>query len=204
MDALQRELREVPGVSVLIYEQACATEKRRRRKRGTMEDPALRGHQRAGLRGLRRLFGRLQLPVGRADRDRVRHQAPHQPVDLQQGFLLPRRLLPELRHGGRRGAPEEDGRGIRSGGPCRRSSRAGEAGAGRESYDLLITGVGGTGVITVGQLVTMAAHLEAKGASVLDFTGFAQKFGPVLSYVRLAPTPRASTRCASTGARPTR
>ena len=56
-------------------------------------------------------------------------------------------------------------------------------------WDLLITGVGGTGVITVGQLVTMAAHLEARGASVLDFTGFAQKFGPVLSYVRLAPEP---------------
>src|SRR5690606_17791569 len=56
-------------------------------------------------------------------------------------------------------------------------------------YDLLVTGVGGTGVITVGALITMAAHLESKGASVLDFTGFAQKFGPVLSYIRLARTP---------------
>ena len=43
---------------------------------------------------------------------------------------------------------------------------------------LLVTGVGGTGVVTVGQLITMAAHLEGKGASVLDFMGFAQKFGP--------------------------
>src|SRR5690606_31264217 len=59
------------------------------------------------------------------------------------------------------------------------------------SYDLLVTGVGGTGVITVGALITMAAHLEGKGASVLDFTGFAQKFGPVLSYVRLAQAPEA-------------
>src|SRR5690606_30440298 len=58
-------------------------------------------------------------------------------------------------------------------------------------YDLLITGVGGTGVVTVGALVTMAAHLEAKGSSVLDFTGFAQKFGPVLSYVRIAANPEA-------------
>jgi indolepyruvate ferredoxin oxidoreductase len=71
-------------------------------------------------------------------------------------------------------------------------------------YDLLVTGVGGTGVVTVGALITMAAHLEGKGASVLDFTGFAQKFGPVLSYLRLAPTPEASTRCASTAPRPTR
>jgi indolepyruvate ferredoxin oxidoreductase len=56
-------------------------------------------------------------------------------------------------------------------------------------YDLLVTGVGGTGVITVAALITMAAHLEGKGASVLDFTGFAQKFGPVLSYIRLAQSP---------------
>jgi len=58
-----------------------------------------------------------------------------------------------------------------------------------EPHDVLITGVGGTGVITVAALITMAAHLEGKGVSVLDFTGFAQKFGPVLSYVRLGKNP---------------
>jgi indolepyruvate ferredoxin oxidoreductase len=58
-------------------------------------------------------------------------------------------------------------------------------------YDLLVTGVGGTGVITVGALIGMAAHLERRGVSVLDFTGFAQKFGPVLSYIRLASSPEA-------------
>ena len=57
-------------------------------------------------------------------------------------------------------------------------------------YDLLVTGVGGTGVITVGALITMAAHLEGKGASELDFMGFAQKFGPVLSYLRIASEPQ--------------
>src|SRR5262249_27372322 len=56
-------------------------------------------------------------------------------------------------------------------------------------YDLLVTGVGGTGVITVGALISMAAHLERRGVSVLDFTGFAQKFGPVLSYIRIAAHP---------------
>ena len=55
-----------------------------------------------------------------------------------------------------------------------------------QPYDLLVTGVGGTGVVTIGALITMAAHLENRGASVLDFTGFAQKFGPVLSFVRMA------------------
>ena len=57
------------------------------------------------------------------------------------------------------------------------------------SFDLLVGGVGGTGVVTVGQLITMAAHLESRGASVLDFMGFAQKGGTVLSYVRMAPSP---------------
>jgi indolepyruvate ferredoxin oxidoreductase len=52
-----------------------------------------------------------------------------------------------------------------------------------------VGGVGGTGVVTVGQLITMAAHLEGRGSSVLDFTGFAQKGGTVLSYVRMAPSP---------------
>ncbi len=56
-------------------------------------------------------------------------------------------------------------------------------------YDLLLTGVGGTGVITVGALITMAAHLQGKGATELDFMGFAQKFGPVLSYLRIASEP---------------
>ncbi|RZI99194.1 MAG: pyruvate ferredoxin oxidoreductase, partial [Rubrivivax sp.] len=55
-------------------------------------------------------------------------------------------------------------------------------------FDMLVTGVGGTGVVTIGALVTMAAHLESKQASVLDFMGFAQKGGAVLSFVRVAPT----------------
>jgi len=58
-------------------------------------------------------------------------------------------------------------------------------------FDLLVTGVGGTGVVTIGALISMAAHLEGRGVSVLDFTGFAQKFGPVLSFVRLAANPDA-------------
>ena len=143
------------------------------------------------MRGLRRLLGRIELPVRRAEGNAVRPQATNRPEQLQQGLLLPERVLPELRHGRRR----------------RRTYR--HPGADHEAafntfekalvdpqipridacYDLLVTGVGGTGVITVGALVTMAAHLEGKGASELDFMGFAQKFGPVLSYLRLANDP---------------
>jgi indolepyruvate ferredoxin oxidoreductase len=56
-------------------------------------------------------------------------------------------------------------------------------------YELLVAGVGGTGVVTIGALVAMAAHLSGQGASVLDFMGFAQKGGQVLSHVRLAASP---------------
>jgi indolepyruvate ferredoxin oxidoreductase len=58
------------------------------------------------------------------------------------------------------------------------------------NFDLLVAGIGGTGVVTVGQLITMAAHLEAKGASVLDFTGFAQKGGAVISHIRIGRAPQ--------------
>ena len=58
-------------------------------------------------------------------------------------------------------------------------------------YNILITGIGGTGVITIGALLGMAAHLEGKGVSVLDMTGMSQKNGSVTSHVRIAPTPMA-------------
>ena len=101
------------------------------------------------------------------------------------------RLLPELRQRRGRGA-ERSASGQAS--ARRRSSSeiaaitAPPAWAWSGPFDLLVTGVGGTGVVTVGALVTMAAHLEGKQASVLDFMGFAQKGGAVLSFVRLAPS----------------
>ena len=57
------------------------------------------------------------------------------------------------------------------------------------SYGILITGIGGTGVITIGQIIAMAAHLEGKGVSVLDMSGLAQKYGAVMSHVQVAATP---------------
>ena len=58
-----------------------------------------------------------------------------------------------------------------------------------EPYSILVTGIGGTGAVTIGALLGMAAHLESKGCSVLDMTGLAQKNGAVVSHVRIADTP---------------
>ena len=70
------------------------------------------------------------------------------------------------------------------------------------SYNILVTGIGGTGVITIGALLGMAAHLDSRGCSALDFTGLSQKNGAVMSHVRIAPTPEdiATVRIASGGA----
>ena len=189
MDALQRELREVPGVSVLIYEQACATEKRRRRKRGTMEDPkrfvvinelVCEGCGDCSVASNCLSVEPIETEFG--TKRRINQSTCNKDFSCLDGFC-PSFVTVEGTARRKKTGVEFDLATIAADLP--EPDRPNVNG----SYDLLITGVGGTGVITVGQLVTMAAHLEAKGASVLDFTGFAQKFGPVLSYVRLAPTP---------------
>ena len=85
----------------------------------------------------------------------------------------------------------------------RRPAAAARAGRSTQPYNILVTGIGGTGVITIGALLGMAAHLEGKGVSALDFTGLAQKSGAVMSHVRIAATPEDIPRSASPRARPT-
>ncbi|NCF72913.1 MAG: indolepyruvate ferredoxin oxidoreductase family protein [Gammaproteobacteria bacterium] len=191
MDAVQRELRDIAGVTVLIYAQTCATEKRRRRKRGKMIDPkkfvvindlVCEGCGDCSVESnclsvvpKETHFGRKrQIDQNTCNKDyscvngfcpsfvTVEGDVSRQSVtDLSRAVALD---------------PNEDlpGPQIPEIGSC---------------FDLLVTGVGGTGVVTVGALITMAAHIEGKGSSVLDFMGFAQKFGPVLSYLRIAPSP---------------
>ncbi|PCF94686.1 indolepyruvate ferredoxin oxidoreductase family protein [Vreelandella nigrificans] len=191
MDTLQRELREIPGCTVLIYDQVCAAEKRRRRKRGLMEDPA------------RRVFINHHVCEGCGD------------CSVQSNCLS---VVPRETELGRKRKIDQsscnkdmscvsgfcpsfvtvEGGGLRKGQGVTADNAFWERIAHLPSpalatltapYNLLVGGVGGTGVVTVGQLITMAAHLEGKGSSVLDFMGFAQKGGAVLSYVRLASQP---------------
>jgi indolepyruvate ferredoxin oxidoreductase len=141
-----------------------------------------RGHQRPGVRRLRRLQRQEQLPVGGAAGDRVRPQAHHQPEHLQQGHQLPEGLLPQLRH--RRGRPAQEEGKVAGASPY-------ELGLLPEpalpslvgAYGIVVAGVGGTGVITIGQLLGMAAHIEGKGIVTQDAAGLAQKGGATWSHV---------------------
>jgi indolepyruvate ferredoxin oxidoreductase len=193
LDDVQRRLREMAGVTVLIYEQTCAAELRRRRKKGEIADRP------------KRLFINEAVCEGCGD------------CTVQSNCVA---VLPQETPMGRKRKIDQTSCnkdyscakgfcpsfvGV-TGGKLRRKS--GALAAGREAflhsvaalphpavhawtgpYDLLVTGVGGTGVVTVGAMIAMAAHLEGKSASVLDFMGFAQKGGSVLSFVRLADVP---------------
>ena len=191
LDAVQRELREIAGVTVLIYDQTCAAEKRRRRKKGEFPDPN------------KRIFINESVCEGCGDCGQASNCLSVVPVETDFGrkraieqsscnkdFSCVNGFCPSFVsvHGAklkkRAGAafgPADLAREIAAIQPPATWSWTGP-------FDMLVTGVGGTGVVTVGALVTMAAHLEGKQSSVLDFMGFAQKGGAVLSFVRVAPT----------------
>jgi indolepyruvate ferredoxin oxidoreductase len=191
LDAVQRRLREVQGVTVLIYEQTCAAEKRRRRKKGELVEPARRlfineavceGCGDCSVQSNCIAVLPRETPLGR--KRRIDQSSCNKDYSCANGFC------PSFV--GVKGATLRKRIGALSGaGAARLDERlrtvplpAAHKWTG--PYDLLVTGVGGTGVVTVGALIAMAAHLEGKWASVLDFMGFAQKGGAVLSFVRLA------------------
>ncbi|MGH8187002.1 MAG: 2-oxoacid:acceptor oxidoreductase family protein, partial [Steroidobacteraceae bacterium] len=187
--ALEKELRELRGVTAIIYDQACAAEKRRRRKRGTYPDP------------LKRYFINSAVCEGCGDCGRVSNCVsllPHQTAlgvkrRIDQGscnkdYSCADGFCPSFVTvvGGRlrRGVEREDG------GRCETLAAALPKPASplvERPYNILVAGIGGTGVVTVGALLGMAAHLEGKACTVLDPTGLSQKNGAVFSHVRLAP-----------------
>ncbi len=191
LDAVQRELRDIPGVTVLIYAQTCATEKRRRRKRGLLDDPkkfvvindlVCEGCGDCSTESNCLSVVPKETPFGR--KRQIDQNNCNKDFSCVNGFC-PSFVTVEGGERKRRESLSVDGELESLSEPLPEPDSRMINGC----YDLLVTGVGGTGVVTVGQLITMAAHLEGKGASVLDFMGFAQKFGPVLSYIRLADEP---------------
>ncbi|AMO23976.1 indolepyruvate ferredoxin oxidoreductase family protein [Ramlibacter tataouinensis] len=193
LDEVQRRLREVPGVTVLIYEQTCAAEKRRRRKKGELVDPARRvfinervceGCGDCSVQSNCVAVLPAETPLGR--KRKIDQSSCNKDYSCVKGFcpsfvgVVGGKLRKKA--GALAGGAEDFTRRVDALPlPAPHTWTA--------PYDLLVTGVGGTGVVTVGALISMAAHLEGKSASVLDFMGFAQKGGSVLSFVRLADLP---------------
>ncbi|MDF8360884.1 indolepyruvate ferredoxin oxidoreductase family protein [Achromobacter anxifer] len=188
LDAVMRELREHPAVSVLIYDQTCATEKRRRRKRDAYPDPA------------RRVLINERVCEGCGDCSQKSHCLSVEPLETEFGrkrtinqsscnkdFSCLKGFCPSFVtvEGGKLkkpGAMAQDG--VIDEDVPHPAARGLD-----QPYGVFIAGVGGTGVVTIGQLLGMAAHLEGKGCSVLDMAGLAQKGGAVYSHVVLAQTP---------------
>ncbi len=188
LDAVQRMLRDIAGVTVLVYDQTCAAEKRRRRKRGKFPDPPRRafinpavceGCGDCGVKSNCVAVVPLETEFGR--KRAIDQSACNKDFSCIEGFCPSFVTV----HGGR----------LRKGAGASRADDPPplppepSLPALDRPCEIIVTGVGGTGVITIGALLGMAAHLESKGCSVLDQTGLAQKGGAVVSHVRIAAHP---------------
>ena len=183
--AVQRQLRDVPGVTVLIYDQVCATEKRRRRKRGTMAAAPMRvminplvcegcgdcskASNCVSVEPLDTEFGRKR---------RINPSTCNQDYSCIDGFCPSFITLEgaENAHREARPALTADGTPL----PVFQAQTG--------VQNIVFTGVGGTGVTTVASILAMAAHVDGRAASSVDMTGLAQKGGAVFSHVRIGET----------------
>ncbi len=186
LDAVQREMRDISGCTVLLYDQACAAEKRRRRKRGKLVDPAKRvvinelvceGCGDCGVQSNCVSIAPVETEFGR--KRTIDQSSCNKDYSCVKGFC-PSFVTVE---GGTLRKPAKAAAVDFSNMPTPASPST------AEPYSVLVTGIGGTGVVTIGALLGMAAHLEGKGCSVLDMTGLAQKNGAVVSHVRIGDKP---------------
>jgi indolepyruvate ferredoxin oxidoreductase len=188
LDAVQHELREYEGVSVLIYDQTCAAEKRRRRKKGEypkatsrvfINEAVCEGCGDCGVQSNCVSILPLETEFGR--KRMIDQSSCNQDYSCVKGFC-PSFVTVE---GGTLRKPKS----ARLAAAPQPLPEPAAAALGDTPYNILITGIGGTGVITIGALLGMAAHMEGKGVSALDMTGMSQKNGAVTSHVRIAATP---------------
>ena len=187
LDRVQRELREVPGVSLLVYEQTCAAEKRRRRRKGTFPDPDRRlfinelvceGCGDCGLASNCVAVVPKETPFGR--KREIDQSSCNKDYSCLDGFCPsfvsvaggdPRSVAPEVASLEVPSLPEPSLPSL------------------EKPWNLLISGIGGTGVVTIGAVLAMAAHVEGKAAGVMEMAGLAQKGGAVLVHCRIADKP---------------
>ncbi|HEX3163328.1 MAG TPA: indolepyruvate ferredoxin oxidoreductase family protein [Pseudolabrys sp.] len=187
LDAIQRELATVPGVSVLIYDQTCAAEKRRRRKRGAFPDPDKRvvindlvceGCGDCGVKSNCVSVQPLETEWGR--KRTIDQSSCNKDYSCVNGFCPSFVTV--------HGAKLKKGESVAE--PDNWTALpAPSVPLINHPYGVIVTGIGGTGIITIGAIVGMAAHLEGKGVGVIDMAGVAQKGGAVYSHIRIANTP---------------
>ncbi|WP_343044650.1 indolepyruvate ferredoxin oxidoreductase family protein [Allomesorhizobium camelthorni] len=189
LDLVQRRLREVKGVSVLLYDQTCAAEKRRRRKRGTFPDPDKRviinelvceGCGDCGVQSNCVSIQPVETEFGR--KRRIDQSSCNKDFSCVNGFCPSFVTV----HGAK--VRKAEGMAGKSD-PLEGVPEPEQFALDRDGWSSIIDGVGGTGVVTIGAVLGMAAHLEGKGCGMIDMAGLAQKGGAVFSHVRIARTP---------------
>jgi indolepyruvate ferredoxin oxidoreductase len=187
LNAVQKELAGIPGVTVLIYDQTCAAEKRRRRKRHTYPDPDKRVIinelvcEGCGDCGVQSNCVSVQPIETEWGRKRVIDQS-----SCNKDFSCVKGFCPSFVtvHG----AELKKGIGVAVDQDVAQLPEP-KLPAIDQTYNIIVTGVGGTGIVTVGGILGMAAHLEGRGVGVLDMAGLAQKGGAVYSHIRFANKP---------------
>ena len=183
---VQENLRTVKGLSVLIYDQTCAAEKRRRRKRGLYPDPDKRviintlvceGCGDCGVKSNCVSIQPLETEFGR--KRTIDQSSCNKDYSCIEGFCPSFVTV----HGAK----------LKAGTAISTASLASvpepEIVAPTRTQGILITGVGGTGVVTIGAILGMAAHLDGLGVGIIDMAGLAQKGGAVSIHMRIGPTP---------------
>jgi len=192
LDTLQRELREKKGVSAIVYEQTCATEKRRRRKRGLLADPDQRAFinpevcEGCGDCSVQsNCISVLPLETEFGRKRKIDQSTCNKDYSCVKGFcpsfVTVTGAKIAVRSQGHSGRLET----LLASLPDPPMATLDPAG-----YNILVAGIGGTGVLTIGALVGMAAHLDGLGCTILDMTGMAQKGGSVTSHIRVGPDPK--------------
>ena len=202
LQKVQEELRDIPGVTVLVYDQTCAAEKRRRRKRKQFPDPPKRlvindlvceGCGDCGVKSNCVSLVPLETEFGR--KRAIDQSSCNKDYSCNNGFCPSFVTV----HGG----------SLRKAGTVKPNVELFPALVEPERpslddgvYSIIVTGVGGTGVVTIGAILGMAAHLEGKGCGILDMAGLAQKGGSVWSHLRFGKSPAAikAIRIAAGGA----
>jgi indolepyruvate ferredoxin oxidoreductase len=193
LDAVQKELREIAGCTIIIYDQTCATEKRRRRKRGTLVDPAKRviinelvceGCGDCSVQSNCLSVEPIETEFGR--KRRINQNSCNKDYSCTKGFC-PSFITVE---GGQMKGKKKDSANTRPNPftlpPLPEPALPLALDEKERPWGIVVAGVGGTGVITIGQLLGMAAHLEGKGIVTQDSAGLAQKGGATWSHIQIA------------------